>query len=241
MERLADKKILVTGAVGGVGSAICSAIAREGGAVLACDRVKRDGIDRVFDVTIEADWIAVIGDIDRNGGRLDGLVNCAGIVALGNIEAIDFATWRNVMAVNLDGAFLGCKHAFALLRQRGGAIVNLSSVFGHVANQNLVAYGASKGGLQMLTRSVALHGAAFKPPVRCNSISPTFLEGPMFDELAAMVPYPSLLKQIATNEIPLGRFATAAEVAELCVYLLSDDARFITGADFLIDGGQTAR
>jgi len=239
MGRLAGKTVLVTGAAGAVGAAICVAVAREGGLALACDRERRGGVDRVLDVTVEADWLSLAGEIGQ--GHLDGLVNAAGIAALGNIEATDLATWRAVLAVNLDGAFLGCKHVFALLRRRGGAIVNLSSVYGEVGNPNLVAYAASKGGLRMLTRSVALHGAGLKPPVRCNSVSPAFLEGAMVDGIAASVPYPDLVKRIATGDIPLGRFGTAAEVAELCVYLLSDDAAFVTGADFVIDGGQTAR
>jgi 3(or 17)beta-hydroxysteroid dehydrogenase len=241
MGRLAGKTILVTGAAGAVGGAVRAAIAREAGTTIACDREPRDGIDHAFDVADEAGWLAAIGAVERTRDRLDGLVNAAGLAALGNIEATDYATWRNVMAVNLDGAFLGCKHAFALLRRRGGAIVNLSSVFGHVGSQNIVAYAASKGGLRALTRSVALHGAVLKPPVRCNSVSPAYLEGAMFDGMVATVPYPDVLKRFAVNEIPLGRLGTAAEVAELCIYLLSDDAGFVTGADFLIDGGQTAR
>jgi 3(or 17)beta-hydroxysteroid dehydrogenase len=241
MGRLAGKTVLVTGAAGAVGAAVCAAVAREDGVAVACDRERRDTIDHVLDVTVEADWVFVAGDIERRRGHLDGLVNAAGIAALGNIEATDLATWRAIMAVNLDGAFLGCKHAFGLLRRRGGAIVNLSSVYGRVGSQNLVAYAASKGGLRMLTRSIALHGAGLKPPVRCNSVSPAFLEGAMVDGIAATVPYPDLVKRFATGDIPLGRLGTATEVAELCVYLLSDDAGFVTGADFLIDGGQTAR
>lgn len=241
MGRLTGKIVLVTGAAGAVGSAICSAVAREGGKPIASDREQRDRIDCRLDVTSEEDWRGALTAIERSHESLDGLVNAAGIATLGSIEATDLATWRAVMAVNLDGAFLGCKHAFPLLRRRGGAIVNLSSVYGQVGSQNLVAYAASKGGLRLLTRSVALHGATLKPPVRCNSISPSFLAGAMVDGMLAGTPYPDLVKRFAIGDIPLGRLGTAAEVAELCVYLLSNEAAFITGADFPIDGGQTAR
>ena len=97
---------------------------------------------------------------------------------------LDFATWRRVLGVNLDGAFLGCKYSLPLLRKKGGAIVNLSSVSGLVGGHNLAAYNASKGGLSLLTKSVALYGARLKPPVRCNAVCPAFVEGPMVDDIA---------------------------------------------------------
>ena len=153
---LNDKIVLVTGAAGAIGAAVISALSRAGGTAIATDL---SGCSTRLDVTAEADWQRVTADIERRHGRLDGLVNAAGIVALGSVEQTDFATWRRVLAVNLDGAFLGCKYAMPLLRKKGGAIVNLSSVSGLVGGHNLAAYNASKGGLSLLTKSVALHGA----------------------------------------------------------------------------------
>jgi NAD(P)-dependent dehydrogenase (short-subunit alcohol dehydrogenase family) len=240
MSRLSGRSILVTGAAGGVGSAVCRAVAQAGGIAIATDLTQPVG-GHVLDVTSEDDWLRVIAEIERTAGHLDGLVNAAGIAATGNVESMDFAQWRRVLAVNLDGTFLGCKHAFALLRRKGGGIVNLSSIYGHVGNPNLVAYAASKGGVQQLTKSVALQGAALTPPVRCNCVSPAFLDGAMVDDVVGQTAYPDLVRKQLRRDIPLGRFGTVDEVAALCVYLLSDDAAFITGADFPIDGGLTAR
>jgi len=236
MADLKDKLVLVTGAAGAIGSAVAAAIARAGGTAIASDLAG----DVTLDVTAEADWQRVTDEIESKHGRLDGLVNAAGIVALGSIEQLDFATWRKVLAVNLDGAFLGCKYAFPLLRKRGGSIVNLSSVSGLVGGHNLAAYNASKGGLSLLTKSVALHGARQKPPVRCNAVCPAFVEGPMVDGLAQGARDPQTAKEKMSREIPLQRLGQPQEIADLCAYLLSDAASFITGANVPIDGGLTA-
>ncbi|MFI4961645.1 MAG: SDR family oxidoreductase [Hyphomicrobiales bacterium] len=240
MADLKDKIVLVTGAAGAIGAAITAAVKRAGGLAIATDLGHSAGIDVALDVTAEADWRRVTSDIERRHGRLDGLVNAAGIVVLGNVEQLDFATWRRVLGVNLDGAFLGCKYSFPLLRKKGGAIVNLSSVSGLVGGHNLAAYNASKGGLSLLTKSVALHGARCKPPVRCNAVCPAFVEGPMVDGITQAARDPDAAKQKLTRDIPLGRLGKPAEIADLCVYLLSDAAAFITGADLPIDGGLTA-
>lgn len=237
---LKDKIVLVTGAAGTIGAAVTAAVKRAGGTAIASDLKDSAGIDAALDVTAEADWQRVIADIERQHGRLDGLVNAAGIVALGSVEQTDFATWRRVLGVNLDGAFLGCKYSFPLLRKNGGSIVNLSSVSGLVGGHNLAAYNASKGGLSLLTKSIALYGARLKPPVRCNAVSPAFVEGPMVDAIAQGARDPGAAKQKLTRDIPLGRLGRPAEIADLCVYLLSDQAAFITGADMPIDGGLTA-
>ena len=239
MSRLRDKTILITGGAGGIGSAIASAVTREGGRAIVTDLEGRPGIGHALDVTSEDDWLRVIGDVG-NGGRLDGLVNAAGIAPLGTVEATDYALWRKVMAINLDGTFLGCKHGMGLIKRGGGSIVNISSVSGLVGGHNLAAYNASKGGVRLLTKSVALHGARQKPPVRCNSVHPTFIEGPMTDALFEMVGNAQETKARMERQIPLHRFGRPAEVADLCVYLLSDESAFVTGAEFVIDGGLTA-
>jgi NAD(P)-dependent dehydrogenase (short-subunit alcohol dehydrogenase family) len=241
MNRLGDKIVLVTGAAGSIGKAVAEAVAAEGGRAITTDLPGQPGAAHSLDVTEELDWLRVIADIGRSHGRLDGLVNAAGVAALGNIEETDFATWRKIMSVNLDGTFLGCKHGLALLKRRGGSIINLSSVAGLIGGHNFAAYNASKGGVRLLSKSVALHGARLMPQVRCNSIHPAFLEGPMVDLILKDTNFPDAARARITRDIPLGRLGTAEEVASMCVYLLSDESRFVTGAEFVIDGGLTAR
>jgi len=241
MNRLKDKIVLITGAAGAIGQAVAEAASVEGARAITSDLPGRQGAAHALDVTEELDWLRVISEIGRTHGRIDGLVNAAGVAALGNIEETDYATWRKVMAVNLDGTFLGCKHGLALLKQRGGAIVNLSSVAGLIGGHNFAAYNASKGGVRLLTKSVALHGARLDPQVRCNSVHPAFIEGPMVDLMLKDTSFPDAARARITRDIPLGRLGTAAEVADMCVYLLSDESRFVTGAEFVIDGGLTAR
>ncbi len=239
MARLANRAVLVAGAAGTIGAAVVRAVEAEGGAAISCDLPGKAA--HALDVTSEPDWLRVTSAVAGRHGHLDGLVNAAGIAALGTIEDTDFATWRRVQSVNLDGTFLGCKHTMPLLRQRGGSIVNLSSVSGLVGGHNLAAYNASKGGVRLLTKSVALHGARLDPKVRCNSVHPAFLEGPMVDELISTTPFPEGARARITRDIPLGRFGTADEVASICVYLLSDESAFVTGSEFVVDGGLTAR
>jgi NAD(P)-dependent dehydrogenase (short-subunit alcohol dehydrogenase family) len=241
MAQLNGKVVLVTGAAGAIGGAICATIRQAGGIVIATDLAAGSAIAHALDVTAEDGWRRVIGEVERAHGRLDGLVNAAGVVALGTVEELDFTTWRRVLSINLDGTFLGCKYAMPLLRRKGGAIVNLSSVSGLIGGHNLAAYNASKGGVSLLTKSVALYGARLKPPVRCNAICPAFIESPMVDDTARAAKNPERAMEKFAAAIPLGRLGKREEVAALCVYLLSDEASFITGADYPIDGGLTAQ
>jgi NAD(P)-dependent dehydrogenase (short-subunit alcohol dehydrogenase family) len=241
MSDLSGKIVLVTGAAGAIGSAIMQAIKQASGTAIGADLPAKPGIDTALDVSLEADWQRTTADIENKYGRLDGLVNAAGVVAVGSVEMTEFAAWRRVMNVNLDGTFLGCRYAFPLLRKKGGAIVNLSSVLGIVGGANLLAYSASKGGVSLLTKSVALHGARYQPPVRCNAVCPAFIEGPMVDEIVQGTRDAKIVLQKLTAEVPLARMGQPEEVAALCVYLLSDQAAFITGALVPIDGGLTAR
>lgn len=241
MADLKDKIVFVSGAAGAIGAAVTRAICDSGGTVIASDLPGRPGVEVAVDVTSEADWQRAMAEVQRRHGRLDGLVNAAGIAAVGHVEKTEFATWKRVLAVNLDGTFLSCKYAFPLMSKRGGSIVNLSSVLGLIGGPNLTAYNASKGGVSLLTKSVALHGARLKPPVRCNAVCPAFVEGPMVDDIAQSTRNPDAVRQKLALDIPLGRLGQPEEVAALCVYLLSDASGFITGADVPIDGGLTAR
>jgi 3(or 17)beta-hydroxysteroid dehydrogenase len=234
MADLTGKIVLITGAAGAVGSAVTQAVKAAGGTAIASDLAAGAGIDAALDVTAEDDWQRLTAEIEASHGRLDGLVNAAGL------EELELAAWRRVLAVNLDGTFLACKYAFPLLRQRGGSIVNLSSVSGLIGGHNFAAYNASKGGVSLLSKSVAMHGARCRPPVRCNAVCPAFLEGPMVDFTVRAARNPQTAREKMASAIPLGRLGKPSEVAALCVYLLSDEASFITGADLPIDGGLTA-
>ncbi|HUS56039.1 MAG TPA: SDR family oxidoreductase [Thermohalobaculum sp.] len=238
---LTGHTVLVTGAAGTLGRAIGEAIRAAGGTVFATDLTPVDGIDCAHDVTSEADWATVIAEIEARHGRLDGLVNNAGIVHLGSIEDTTLADWRRVMAVNADGVFLGCKAAWPLLKRgEAPAIVNMSSVSGLIGGANLAAYNASKGAVRLLTKSLAMHGARLDPPIRCNSVHPAFVEGAMVDTLAATTRDPARTHQKMAAAIPLRRLAQPHEVAASVVHLLSPAAGFITGSEIVIDGGLTA-
>ena len=238
--RLAGKIIHVTGAAGRIGQAVVAAIRAEGGTALTSDHLHH-GVDLALDVTVEEAWAATAKWIGDQHGAIDGLVNGAGIGRLGTVEDLSFEDWRSTHAVNLDGVFLGCKHMMPLMRERGGSIVNLSSIAGIVAAANFAAYNSSKAAVRHLSKSVALHGARLKPPVRCNSVHPAFIESAMVDAMLASTSDPERARAKMTADIPLGRFGEAKEVAALCVYLLGDESGFVTGAEFVIDGGLSAK
>jgi len=233
--------VLITGAAGTLGRATAAAVRAAGGLVVATDLRPGEGVNHLHDVTSEADWARVIAAVDAAHGRLDGLVNNAGIVALGSIEETSLEDWRRVMAVNVDGVFLGCRAAWPLLRRsQAPAIVNLSSVSGLIGGANLAAYNASKGAVRLLTKSVALHGARSRPQIRCNSVHPAFVEGAMVEQIAGAARDAARAREKMAGAIPMGRLARPEEVAASVVHLLSPASAFTTGAELVIDGGLVA-
>ncbi len=252
MTRFQGKTALVTGAASGIGRAVAERLIAEGARVALCDIDRAAGIaaaealgeDTLFvalDVTDEAQWQAAMAAVLDAFGRLDVVVNSAGVILLKSIEDTSLAEWRRVMAVNLDGTFLGCRFAVeAMKRTGGGAIVNLSSVSGMVGGANLAAYNASKGGVRLLTKSVALHCARKAYDIRCNSVHPSFAETAMLDHIAENAREPEKARTAMAAQVPLGRLAQAGEIATMVAYLASEDAGFVTGAEFVIDGGLTA-
>ncbi len=252
MGRLEGKVALVTGAASGLGAAAVAMLVEEGARVVAGDlelekmqmAFEPQG-DRVLplrqDVTSESDWEAAVQATLQEFERLDILVNSAGILLLQDIESTSLTDWRRVHAVNLDGCFLGCKTAIGAMKQTGGgSIINLSSVSGLVGGHNLAAYNASKGGVRLLTKSVALHCARHGYGIRCNSIHPTFIETPMLDALLERVEHPDAVRASLTRQIPLGRLGRTEDVGKMIVYLASDESAFVTGTEMVIDGGATA-
>jgi 3(or 17)beta-hydroxysteroid dehydrogenase len=252
MGRVQDKVALVTGGASGIGLATSEALAAEGARVIIGD-IDRAAADRAaaaigarassrpLDVTREDDWIGTTDQIVRDFGRLDILVNNAGVVLLKDIEATTLAEWHDLMGVNLDGVFLGCKHAVRVMKERGGgAIVNISSVAGLIGHPALAAYCASKGGVRLLTKAVALHCARRGYDIRCNSVHPSFVDTPMLEGMLGHTDDPAKTRSGWSAAAPLGRLAQPVEIARTILFLASDEAAFTTGAEFVIDGGMTA-
>ncbi len=246
MTRLKGKIALITGAASGIGRATAELFAAEGATVVATD-LDEAGLAGLpgravrLDVTSEADWEAAFAAARSAFGRVDILVNAAGIAIGGAIETTSLADWRRTMAVNAEGTFLGCREAVRMMRETGGgAIVNISSAAGLVGDPKLAAYCASKGAVRLLTKSVALQCARAGYKIRCNSVHPSFAETPMLERMFARAADPEKLRAGLIRATPLGRLGSAGDVAAAILYLASDEAAFITGAELAVDGGLTA-
>ncbi|HYW53029.1 MAG TPA: glucose 1-dehydrogenase [Dongiaceae bacterium] len=249
--RLGGKTILISGGASGIGLATAQRALAHGAHVAigdvdaaAGERAAREtpGLHFVrLDVTSDASWGAAVEDVRTRFRRLDGVVNSAGIFLIGDIETISDDAWRRTHAVNLDGVFYGCRQAVRAMKQHGGSIVNMSSVSGIVGGHNVLAYNSSKGAVRMLTKSVALHCAKKQYGIRCNSVHPTFVDTPMFRETVEHAREPERIRNALLAQVPLGRPAQPHEIADLIVYLLSDESAFVTGAELVIDGGLTAQ
>jgi 3(or 17)beta-hydroxysteroid dehydrogenase len=251
-DRLAGKVALVTGAASGLGRAIATRFTVAGARVAIADidsaggaaAAKAIGGETRFlehDVTSEDSWRATLAAAHDAFGRLDVLVNNAGVATIGDVERTTLEEWRFVHAVNLDGTFLGCKHGIPRLRASGGgSIINMSSIAGIIGVHNLAAYCSSKGAVRLLTKSVALRCARRKDNIRCNSIHPVYAQTPMVERMLASAPDPEAQRDALAAMIPLGRLAAPEEVADIALFLASDESRFVTGAEFVIDGGLTA-
>lgn len=253
MGRLEGKTALVTGAASGIGLQTSIRLAEEGARVMMTDinheegrqQAEKLGTNATFlklDITEEEEWISVLDETVKRFDRLDILVNSAGMVLIADVEQITLEDWRKVHAVNLDGTFLGCKHGVRVMKEFGaGSIINLSSVSGMIGGFNLAAYNSSKGAVRMLTKSVALHCARAGYGIRCNSIHPTFIETPMLESMIRDSPDPEKARQTLVRQVPLRRIGKPDDVANMIVYLASDESTFVTGTEMVIDGGVIAQ
>lgn len=246
VKRFSNKVCLVTGAARGIGAAIAGALAAEGAQVVLTD-ILHDELDAQatqlgqtalsLNVTDENGWRALVAEVDSRFGRLDVLVNNAGYGWSRPITDIALEDWRQLMAVNVDGMFLGMKHCIPMIaRSGGGAIVNLSSMYGTVGESGLSAYCASKGAVKMMSKAAAVECAELGNGIRVNSIHPGFVNTPAVAETMSS-------EDIDTMRLlhPMKRLADPSEIARATLFLASDDASFVTGAELHVDGGFTAR
>jgi 3(or 17)beta-hydroxysteroid dehydrogenase len=242
---------IVTGGASGIGAASAALLAQAGAGVVVADLEEgaKDGVGRFVrhDVTSEASWQALLADVLKREGRLDVMVNNAGVAGgAGNVESTDVATWQQVQAVNSEGVFLGCKYAIRGMKETGprkprpkGSIVNISSVAGLQSGAGSIAYTASKGAVRLLSKSVALHCAEQKYDIRCNSVHPGGVDTPIFDPLwQAVGREPG--KAFLDARHPIGRMAEPGEIGEVVLWLASDRSSFVTGAEIVADGALTA-
>ena len=248
--RVAGKVALVSGAARGIGAATAKLLAQEGAAVVLGDVLGTEGRQTAaqivaaggqatfmpLDVTSAAHWQQVIAATVTAYGKLDVLVNNAGISGRAAVGETDVETWERVMEINGKGVFLGTKLAIPELRKAGGgSIINISSIYGIVGSETSAAYHASKGAVRIFTKAAAIQYAA--DGIRVNSVHPGFVDSPM---TAANHALPEV-HNLRISRTPLGRMGTPEDIAAGILYLASDESAFVTGSELVIDGGMTAR
>ena len=248
--RVADKVVLVTGAGSGIGRATARLLATEGAAVIVSDIDRAGGLETVrqiggkarfeeHDTAQEADWKRIIDGVLAREGRLNGLVNNAGIAGPfpATFETETVEQWQKILSINVQGVFLGCKHSVQALRQSGGgSIVNTSSLAAFLGTPDLSAYGASKGAVRQFTKTVAIDCARKGYKVRCNSVHPGIIMTPMGEGILPDEKKRERMRKM----IPVGEFGAPEDIAYGILYLISDESRFVTGSELVIDGGMNA-
>ena len=255
MGRVAGKVALVTGAGMGLGRASALLLAAEGAKLAVsdigeaaaretADLIATDGGESLslrHDVSNPDDWLPVMAAVKQKFGRLDVLVNNAGIAIAKNIEDTTLAEWRRTMAINLDGVFLGCQEGIRLMKKSGrGSIINLSSIDGIIGEAELAAYCASKGGVRTLTKAVAVHCAEQRYGIRCNSIHPGYIWTPQTENYLRDLGKLDQEKAKALSRHPIGFLGEPNDIACMVLYLASDESKFVTGSEMVVDGGYLA-
>jgi len=256
MGRVNKKVALVTGGAMGIGKATCLLLAKEGAAVAVTDinreageavanEIRENGGKAIFyqhNVTSEQEWQQVIKSAVDDLGGLDILVNNAGIAILGTVEDVTLEQWRKTQQVNQESVFLGTQQAIAVMKERdGGSIVNISSIMGLVGGTSEAAYNASKGGVRIFTKSAAIHCAEQGYGIRVNSVHPGYIMTPMIENAAAKLENPEAILKGLVARHPIGHLGEADDIAYGILYLASNEAKFVTGSELVIDGGYTAK
>lgn len=245
--RLEGKSAIVTGAAKGLGAATARLFAAEGANILICDvdeaqgeaTASKIGNSAAFahlDVRSEAEWAEVVATAERKFGKLDVLVNNAGIVELGTPESVTEADYRRIMAISVDGVVFGCKHAIpAMRRAGGGSIVNMASIAACQGEPNVAAYCAAKGAVDAYSRAVAVYCAQQRLGIRCNSVLPAGMETPMVRDMPGKFAAAADHTLITGMPYAANERGTPDDVAQLLLYLSADESRWVSGQSIVVD------